>query len=88
MSRQAILALLLMGAVVFPGLAQRPSTSPSTPPQTKQQTQPSPQPSAATDDQDDVVRITTNLVQVDAIVTKDRKPLATLRRLQLLSKNL
>ncbi len=30
------------------------------------------------DDQDDVVKITTNLVQVDAVVTKDGKPVANL----------
>ena len=32
----------------------------------------------ATDDKDDVVRITTNLVQVDAVVTKDGKPVTGL----------
>src|ERR1051325_3555893 len=31
-----------------------------------------------TDDKDDVVKITTNLVQVDAVVTKDGKPVTGL----------
>ena len=31
-----------------------------------------------TDDKDDVVKITTNLVQVDAVVTKDGKPVTNL----------
>jgi len=30
------------------------------------------------DDKDDVVRITTNLVQIDAVVTKDGKPVPNL----------
>jgi predicted phosphatase len=48
-----------------PALAQ---TQPATPPQTQQ----------TRDDQDDVVRITTNLVQIDAVVTKDGKPVTNL----------
>ena len=39
------------------------------------QTTPTPKP---TEDKDDVVRITTNLVQIDAVVTKDRKPVTDL----------
>ena len=33
---------------------------------------------APVDDKDDVVRITTNLVQIDAVVTKDGKPVTNL----------
>jgi VWFA-related protein len=40
------------------------------------QTKPSEKP---VDDQDDVVKITTNLVQIDAVVTKNRKPVTNLR---------
>src|SRR5690242_18098790 len=35
-------------------------------------------PTTATDDKDDVVKITTNLVQVDAVVTKDGRPVTGL----------
>jgi len=44
-----------------------------------QQPTPTPQQSPAKDDQDDVVKISTNLVQVDAVVTRDGKPVKDLK---------
>lgn len=59
MTTKALLASLVLLCVLTHGLAQ---TKPALPP-------PPPLPS----DQDDVVRINTNLVQIDAVVTKDGK---------------
>ena len=42
------------------------------------QTKPAAQPAQSADDKDDVVRITTNLVQIDAVVTKNGKPVTNL----------
>jgi VWFA-related protein len=63
-------ALLLLLSTLLTSVAQSPQTSPT--PQAPVQT-----PVKA--DQDDVVKITTNLVQVDAVVTKDGKPVRDLR---------
>ena len=60
MKVKAPLSLLLSFCIFLPVLAQ---TKPATPAQ----------PQKTSDEQDDVVRITTNLVQVDAVVTKDGK---------------
>lgn len=60
MKIKVFLALLLSFCVVLPVLAQ---TKPAAPPQPQQ----------PSDDKDEVVKITTNLVQVDAVVTKDGK---------------
>ena len=65
MKTKVFLSLLLSLSLLVPVLAQ---TQPATPPQTQQ----------TRDDQDDVVRITTNLVQIDAVVTKDGKPVTNL----------
>lgn len=65
MKTKVFLSLLLSVSLLVPALAQ---TQPATPPQTQQ----------TRDDQDDVVRITTNLVQIDAVVTKDGKPVTNL----------
>ena len=65
MKTKVFLSLLLSLSLLVPALAQ---TQPATPPQAQQ----------TRDDQDDVVRITTNLVQVDAVVTKDGKPVTNL----------
>lgn len=66
MKIKAYLALLLLFCVPLPALAQ---TQPPAPPPPQQK---------PADDKDDVVRITTNLVQVDAVVTKDGKPVTNL----------
>ena len=68
LSRNAIRAVLLVFIVLNTGIGQipKPSQSPTQPPAPPTQTQP-------LGDQDDVVKITTNLVQVDAVVTKDGK---------------
>ncbi|HET6976714.1 MAG TPA: VWA domain-containing protein [Pyrinomonadaceae bacterium] len=58
MKIRTFLALLVMFCIFLPALAQ---------------TKPAPQPQKPADDKDDVVKITTNLVQVDAVVTKDGK---------------
>ncbi len=57
-----ILQLLLAGQIAAPLFAQQIAA----PPQTPQQSAP---PQTPADDEDDVVRITTNLVQIDAVVT-------------------
>jgi len=69
MVRQYLLALTLIAAIFAPSFAQDPQ--PAAPPP------PIPQ-STKTTDQDDVVRINTNLVQVDAVVTKNGKPVKNL----------
>ena len=63
-------ALLLSLLAPLAGAQQTPTTPPSTTPQ--QSTPPSQQPAPDDDDDSDVVRITTNLVQVDAVVV-DKK---------------
>ncbi|HET6972919.1 MAG TPA: VWA domain-containing protein [Pyrinomonadaceae bacterium] len=60
MKNKAFPALLLSFCVLLPALAQTKPTAPQ-------------QPQKPADDQDEVVKITTNLVQVDAVVTKDGK---------------
>lgn len=65
MKSKTFLAFLLMFCIVLPAQAQN-----------KPAVQPPPQ--QASDDKDDVVKITTNLVQVDAVVTKDGKPVSNL----------
>src|ERR1044072_2995025 len=63
MKNTAFPALLLSFCVLLPALAQ---------------TTPAPTSQKPSDDQDEVVKITTNLVQVDAVVTKDGKPVTGL----------
>ena len=65
MKNNVVLALALSFCILLPAFAQ---TRPATPPQ----------PQKPSDEQDDVVRITTNLVQVDAVVTKDGKQVTDL----------
>jgi VWFA-related protein len=64
MNIKRILPLLLLFCILFPALGQNQPAPP-----------PSPQQSG---DQDDVVKINTNLVQVDVVVTKDGKPVTDL----------
>ena len=68
MNIKAFLALLLVFCILLPALAQEKPAA-QNPPQPQNQT---------SDDKDDVVRITTNLVQVDAVVTKDGKAVTNL----------
>lgn len=65
MKTKVFLSLLLSLSLLVPALAQTQPATPAQPQQTR-------------DDQDDVVRITTNLVQIDAVVTKDGKPVTNL----------
>jgi VWFA-related protein len=67
MFRKALVAVLLSTQVISFGLAQQPPT-PNVPP---------PPPKTQKPDEDDVVRITTNLVQVDAVVTDNHGKLIT-----------
>ena len=76
MTKQTILALLLVFSIYPPLVAQSPVPAASpvqTPTPTPAEASPTP------DDKDDVVRITTNLVQVDAVVTKNGKPVRDLK---------
>ena len=68
MKIKSFLALLLLFCIFLPVLAQTPTTPPP----------PMPQQQPPSDDKDDVVKISTNLVQVDAVVTKDGKPVRDL----------
>ncbi len=70
--KRLFLALLLSACVFLPGLAQTSPQDPLPPPVPTQTRKP------ADDKDDDVVRITTNLVQVDAVVTKGGKPVPNL----------
>ena len=63
MNIKAPLAQLLLFCILLPVLAQN---------------KPAPQPQQTSDDKDDVVKINTNLVQVDVVVTKDGKPVPNL----------
>jgi VWFA-related protein len=69
MKIKAFLALLLSFCILLPAFAQTQPAAPPPPPLPQQK---------LGDDKDDVVKITTNLVQVDAVVTKDGKPVANL----------
>src|ERR1041385_8640771 len=65
MKIQALLALVPPCCIFLPALAQT-QTQTAKPAASQQPQKPA-------DDQDEVVKITTNLVQVDAVVTKDGK---------------
>src|SRR5215218_3246201 len=65
MKHRVVLAVLLSFCTLLPVLSQTTA-------QTTTQSKP-------VDDRDDVVKITTNLVQIDAIVTKDGKPVPGLK---------
>ena len=76
MSGRVFLVALLLYSILLPVSAQQPQPAPSqSPPGT---TTAAPQKPPAIDDQD-VVRISTNLVQVDAVVTKDGKQVTDLQ---------
>ena len=67
MNTKALLASLVLLCVACQSMAQ---TKPALPP---------PPPAPVLTDRDDVVRINTNLVQIDATVTKDGKPVSDLK---------
>ncbi|HJZ79650.1 MAG TPA: VWA domain-containing protein [Pyrinomonadaceae bacterium] len=84
MTHQALRSVLLGFALIGSGLAQettrpQPTGAPSTAPAPPQSAA-KPEPTPPLPNDEDVVRITTNLVQVDAVVTdKDGKPVTDLR---------
>ena len=67
MRTKALVGLLLTFVVSIPVLTQQPQ------PQKPKPTAPTRQQQETEEDQDSVVRISTNLVQLDAVVTKDGK---------------
>src|SRR5688572_10644374 len=73
MRTKALVSLLLTFVVSIPVLTQQPQ-----PQKPKPTTAPRRQQQATEEDQDSVVRISTNLVQVDAVVTKDGRPVTDL----------
>lgn len=80
--RPKVVALLMVSLLLVPVRAQQPGTQnrPQTPNPLPQRAEPDPQKkSPQTIDQDDVVRITTNVVQIDAVVTKDGKQVTDLK---------
>jgi VWFA-related protein len=76
MITRVLLSPLLISSILLPvtGQQARPQPTPEAPPSTPAQQQ-----SPPSKDQDDVVRISTNLVQVDVTVTKDGKPVTDLQ---------
>ncbi len=69
---KAIVSALLLSSLVLPIRGQQPQSAP--------RPSPSPtQPNPPRDEDQDVVRITTNLVQVDVVVTKDGKQVTDLK---------
>jgi len=72
MNKQVTLAVLLSFCTFLPAVGQ---TLPNSPTVNSTQRPATPQPA---NDGDDVVKISTNLVQVDAVVTKDGKPVSGL----------
>lgn len=67
MTKRILVSLLLLLSLLLPLQGQQPKPSPQ------------PLPPVPPVDEQDVVRITTNLVQVDVVVTKDGKPVTDLR---------
>src|SRR5688572_20638955 len=74
---KAILTLVLVTLVLPVRAQQPPQQDPPAPWRVTTPLDPSQQDKRTPDD-DDVVRINTNLVQVDAVVTKDNKPVTDL----------
>ncbi|HSS18616.1 MAG TPA: VWA domain-containing protein [Pyrinomonadaceae bacterium] len=60
--KKTVLIFILLFRLAIPALAQQPNVQKQPPP-------PQPEPPTAQSTQDEVVRITTNLVQVDAVIT-------------------
>ena len=84
MRKQSLVSLLLLFSLwlsfLLPVSGQQPQTQPSpAPTPAKQSTLPAQKQSPTADEQDEIVRITTNLVQVDAVVMKDDKQVTNLK---------
>ncbi len=73
MGRRIFLSSLILGSLLVSVGGQQPQQTPSPSAAPKQQNPP------RADEQGDVVRITTNLVQVDVVVTKDGKQVTDLK---------
>ena len=74
MKSKALVSLLITFGLAIPVATQQPQPQkPKDTPQKETKSAPNQQQAAPEDDQDSVVRITTNLVQVDAVVTKEGK---------------
>jgi VWFA-related protein len=74
MTLKVFLAFLLSISIVIAALGQQPTpTPPTSKPETGQK------PTTSDVDAQDVVKITTNLVQIDAVVTKDNKAVTDLQ---------
>jgi len=76
LKRNFLLVIILIGQVVATAFAQQ-SASPTTPPPQTPQSSPTPAPEPQKPEDVDVVRITTNLVQVDAVVTDNKGKIVT-----------
>lgn len=74
-NRSHLLAVVLITQLVTGANAQQPKSTPETPSAQQPSQQPTQQPQKP--DEDDVVRITTNLVQVDAVVTDKNGKIVT-----------
>jgi VWFA-related protein len=77
MNKRLLVTLVLLFSLVPNLRGQQPVQSPSPSPVPEQP--PAAQPQTARDDDQDVVRITTSLVQIDAVVTKDGKQVTDLK---------
>ncbi|MDQ2856645.1 MAG: VWA domain-containing protein, partial [Acidobacteriota bacterium] len=90
MKKEILPALISILLLVLTALAQQPSSSPRPSPSSGASPNPSPRPASSTTpiesqkpspSDEEIVRITTNLVQIDAVVTdKSGKPVTDLRR--------
>jgi VWFA-related protein len=69
MKKSSSLSIILILSLLTPALAQNTNAPASSP---APATQPQSQPQSATDEDDEVVRITSNLVQVDVVVTDSK----------------
>ena len=79
MKSKTFVSLLITVVLSIPVATQQPQQQkPQTTPDKQTKPIPNKQQPEAEDDQDTVVRITTNLVQVDAVVTKDGRPVTDL----------
>jgi VWFA-related protein len=78
MSKRPITAVLLLLSLSVSLRGQLPQQKPTAPPKSER-TPAGQQQNAAHDDDEDVVRITTNLVQIDAVVTRSGKQITDLR---------